>query len=647
MITEAEFWRAVKKTDKGKQAFPVLACALHLSSRQGGLSCRSALTSGEGSPLSPHATPLARTSGSPPASSREALHSPSNRLHVAGGTGASSNEPFEQELSTALMKSPLSKSGRNVNPSDDPRSPEGAATPRRTPQPFPTTTGGNTRKEETAPFGACCTPGRMPQQSHSSLGKSAASNCSPFLLPWNGAADPLPTARPSSSTPTPPCTSSSSTASAVSKSTIRLLQHTLMFLAPLDELRYTLPAMSMSANSSCVVDEKTKRLITFGLHSANVPVDLKCKGCVAGDHYFAVVTEKEEVWLSGSMERLQYEPSTSSATSNRSLTSTSMPADTDNMRRIASKTLMIAGHGQRLAALTRGWCVRPLSIVPIQTHNMIPSRPVKFIDLGLGDDCFMIGCDSVLYKTNLSSRNVATPRRVMTLCGVAVSRIASGLGFHLIVDEVGRVYSVGKNSRGQLGNGTISDSVRKPAFVSGLEHCFIVQVAAGEFHSLVLTAGGHVYGCGANDRGQLGLPENVAETLRMTKVELHGVCVGIAAGPWGSMFAMADGRLLMCGDNTQQQLGLGAYASAKKRVFTPTEVPKALRTKVLLTVMEQPYSAKHHPQAQQTHSRGGSQSHQGGGLDNGLSPSATTPAYRPAVQQKEDGKKCARCCNVM
>ena len=656
MISEGEFWRAIKKTDKGKQAFPALACALHLSSRQSSLSCRIALTNGcsETSPSSTRnaaATPIANLA-SPPASSREALLSPTHQQRTGQTTAASSHEPFESELSVAL-KSP-SKSARAAD-SDD-RSPR-----RATPPPSATSSrAGNSHKE---PYGACCTPSRH----GSSAAGGLPTHLSPFLLPSSGASETtssnkhhsLTTSSSNSSKPhnddrsvllhpaaaAAAAASPSSSSTAVSKSTIRLLQHTLMFLAPLDELRYTVPAMSMSANSSCVVDEKTKRLITFGLHSANVPVQLKCKGCVAGDHYFAVVTEQEEVWLSGSMERLQYEPSTSSATSNKSMNS--IPLDTDNMRRIASKTLMIAGHGQRLAALTRGWCVRPLSIVPIQTHNIIPSRPIKFLDLGLGDDCFMIGCDSVLYKTNLSNRNVATPRRVMTLCGVAVSRISSGLGFHLIVDEIGRVYSVGKNARGQLGNGTISDSVRKPAFVSGLEHCFVVQVATGEQHSLVLTAGGHVYGCGANDRGQLGLPENVAEALRMTKIDLSGVCLGIAAGPWGSMFAMADGRLLMCGDNTQQQLGLGAYASAKKRVYTPTEVPKAVRTKVLLTVMEQPHNAK---ASHGHHSRHPSQSHVGGndGVGNGMSPSATTPAAHRMPVPKEDGKKkCARCCSVM
>lgn len=343
----------------------------------------------------------------------------------------------------------------------------------------------------------------------------------------------------------------------------------MMYYSPLYTLRYNIPAMSMSWNSACVVDANSHRLVTFGSISANVPVHLKCKSCVAGDSYFAVLTDKDEVWVSGSLD-------TGSG-------GTPILDNTENMRGVAAKILMIAGHGSRLIAVTKALTVRPLSIVPLSTRSLLPSRLVRFVDVGFGDDCYMIGVDSIIYKTTISHRNVTTPRRVMTLSRLAVSRVASGSGFHLILDETGRLFTVGKNKRGQLGNGMRQDSMRRPYLVSSLESHFLVQVAAGDAHSLVLASSGAVYGCGSHDNGQLGMGESApTEVTRFTKITIPGggKCIGITAGPIGSMFAMDDGRVMVCGGNEYEQLGLGAAYSIKKIVWTPTAVPKTVISKI-------------------------------------------------------------------
>lgn len=350
------------------------------------------------------------------------------------------------------------------------------------------------------------------------------------------------------------------TGALIKDSVVRLLQNVVMFLSPMHTWRYRIPAMSMSFNASCIVEAETQRLVTFGSQSASVPTELRCRGCVAGDTFIAVVTDKNEVWISGSLDA-----------GNGSIT-----ASTDNMRGIATRSLMISGRGSRLLSLTKGFTVRPLSVISANTRSVFPSRLVRFLDVGLGDDCYMVGVDSVIYKTTINQRNISTPRRVMTLSRTPIARVASGMSFHIFIDEAGRVFTVGRNKKGQLGNGKKQDTMRRPQRLDSLSHHYAIQVAAGESHSLVLTSSGDVYGAGSNEYGQLGLGPNTADVCSMTRIPLPAKCTGIAAGPLGSMFSMDDGRIFTCGFNDVQQLGLGPENDTQRTVMVPTCISRTL-----------------------------------------------------------------------
>lgn len=72
----------------------------------------------------------------------------------------------------------------------------------------------------------------------------------------------------------------------------------------------------------------------------------------------------------------------------------------------------------------------------------------------------------------------------------------------------GTLYTVGFNSRGQLGHGTTT-STAEPTAVQELSGKHVIDVACSYFHTAVVTAEGELYACGRNDFGQLGTKDGV------------------------------------------------------------------------------------------------------------------------------------------
>jgi hypothetical protein len=422
---------------------------------------------------------------------------------------------------------------------------------------------------------------------------------------------------------------------ALPEAAIRMLQHTMLFIAPVPKLRYTVPAMSLSWASSCCVDGATQRFVTFGASKpAQVPDHLRFKSCVAGDSYFAALSDNGEVWISGTLDSSGAASGVNGGAGN--------PQMPETMRGMCGKTLQISGRGGRLFGLTTGLSLRPISSVSAGTRSLIPYRLVQFIDAGLGEDLFMIGVDSTIYKTTASSRSTGTPRRIMTFSRICVSRVASGSGSLAVIDQCGQLYTMGRNKFGQVGTGHKQDSVRRPVLQSAFSAHFFTMVAVGEKHSLALTSTGVVYGCGSNETGQLGLGEAVREVLRFTKIPLPSPCVGIAAGPAGSFFACADGKLYGCGANECQQLGVPYGARV---LYIPTAVP-GVRSGVMSYVVDAMPSV-----------RAGN----GSVVSPGVAPTeatfddsrsissnntVTTMPLAASVPPKTKQAVCAKCCSV-
>ena len=84
-----------------------------------------------------------------------------------------------------------------------------------------------------------------------------------------------------------------------------------------------------------------------------------------------------------------------------------------------------------------------------------------------------------------------------------VIQACGGLAHTVVLTDAGKVYTFGASDAGQLGHGD-SESRSRPTMVSTMVNLSVVQVAAGDEHTAVLTSLGHAYACGQNELGQLG-----------------------------------------------------------------------------------------------------------------------------------------------
>ncbi|XP_014889144.1 retinitis pigmentosa GTPase regulator b isoform X2 [Poecilia latipinna] len=127
----------------------------------------------------------------------------------------------------------------------------------------------------------------------------------------------------------------------------------------------------------------------------------------------------------------------------------------------------------------------------------------------------------------------------------------------------------GSNNWGQLGLGS-KQTVQKPTCVKALKGEKVRLVACGRNHTLISTERGHVFACGGNGEGQLGLGDCEERTAfqRIGFFQAHGPIKMLAAGSNTSAALTEGGKLFMWGENSEGQIGLGK----RSQVTRPLEV---------------------------------------------------------------------------
>ncbi|MCL2203711.1 MAG: hypothetical protein FWB88_07210 [Defluviitaleaceae bacterium] len=152
----------------------------------------------------------------------------------------------------------------------------------------------------------------------------------------------------------------------------------------------------------------------------------------------------------------------------------------------------------------------------------------------------------------------APPARIME----DVAHIAAGSGHSMAVTQAGRLYTWGRNTRGQLGV-----RGRQDGFVFVMDN--ITAISAGDDHTMAITAEGALWGWGCNQHGQVGVdtaPAHLEPVFVMDNV------AAVSAGYDHTLALTYDGILWAFGRNNRGQLGDGTQYSRGQPVQVMTGV---------------------------------------------------------------------------
>ena len=144
---------------------------------------------------------------------------------------------------------------------------------------------------------------------------------------------------------------------------------------------------------------------------------------------------------------------------------------------------------------------------------------------------------------------------------------SAGTTHTVFLKNDGTVWATGGNDNGQLGDGTISDrnSSVQVMYADGSPLVDIVKISAGGRHTLYLKHDGTVLASGKNSGGQLGDGSN---SNRMNPVHVKNAdgsffsgVVDIFASEYHSIYLKSDGTVWGSGSGDNGQLGNGSSTS--------------------------------------------------------------------------------------
>ncbi|NIL64793.1 RCC1 domain-containing protein [Salinispora arenicola] len=219
-----------------------------------------------------------------------------------------------------------------------------------------------------------------------------------------------------------------------------------------------------------------------------------------------------------------------------------------------------AGDGAgRVGRAITGWFLLVLAVMVTQAVAVWPAvaqdTPAPF---GAASDTILAwGSNFFGELGNGTTTNSSTPVAVSLPADTAAVAIAAGDAHSVALTAAGTVLAWGDNSHGQLGDGTGADSLT-PVGVNLPAGVTASAVAAGRDHSVALTSAGAVLAWGGNSFGQLG-DGTVVDRSTPVAVALppSTTVTAVAAGATHSVALTSAGTALAWGGNSFGQLGDG------------------------------------------------------------------------------------------
>ncbi|XP_046960872.1 X-linked retinitis pigmentosa GTPase regulator-like [Vanessa cardui] len=147
--------------------------------------------------------------------------------------------------------------------------------------------------------------------------------------------------------------------------------------------------------------------------------------------------------------------------------------------------------------------------------------------------------------------------------------VACGRAHTIFVTDSNTIYSVGCNDEGQLGTGDMEHHSVPQSVNLDIDQP-IKQVSAGSNHTALLTDDGRVFVCGSNSEGQLGLGEDARSCVSFTELKFMEKIAFVECGYYHTVFITAKGAVFITGDNENQKLGIPNMPTT---VYVPQVLP--------------------------------------------------------------------------
>ncbi|KAL2099448.1 hypothetical protein ACEWY4_005928 [Coilia grayii] len=185
------------------------------------------------------------------------------------------------------------------------------------------------------------------------------------------------------------------------------------------------------------------------------------------------------------------------------------------------------------------------------------------------------------------------PRRVERLQGKAIRQVSCGADFTACVTDEDQLYLFGSDYYGCIGvESELGQEVLEPVLLEFFTERPVQQVSCGDNHVVVLTHRREIYSWGCGEYGRLGLDcEDDFSSPMQVELPKSATIESVFCGSDGTFFLTESGKVLACGNNEFNKLGLNQGITGLKHrpgegyqgvpyTITPTLVKQLARFKI-------------------------------------------------------------------